>query len=307
MKIRTFLIFLVILHFWQGNSYTMPCSELTDIPESLDQLVPVGLSEGKKEIHVYRKYFMTRKNQDIAWDIEVNQDMLLRMRVQSPNTNFKITLGATDGSIIADSNSVVGYGASISSVLAQSKLGSDKIARIKFQFYDFLKTPEEIIEHEDVHDCHLPHIVLELSIMSKEEFISRKQDYLSSLPSDVQDTFPDINDQEIGYHDPNYGNDEDEETSLKLSSDSNFYTLTKTDSESKGKFQILKEYHIKISSEEERKKNEKAQELMYYLQLQITADFMTSGSMHVIVAHEDDDTMTDLMKKETLFAYDSLN
>lgn len=267
------------------------------------------MKEGKKEIHVYRKYFITKRNQggsednqftETVWDLDVDKDLLFRMRVQSPNTNFKIALTTADGAVLADAPSVVGYGASISSVISKDKLnpGNSKV-QIKFHFYDFLKTPEEIIEHEDVHDCHLPHIVLEMSIMEKEEFKARKDKYTQNLPSNAEVRFPAIEQSQIGYSGDN-------EQSAKMSNSDNYYDLTKTDSDSKGKFQILKEYHFTIDSEDERQKNKEAAQLLYYLQLQLTADFMTSGSMHVVVVHEKDES-DPMVQKENLFAYDTLN
>ena len=232
--------------------------------------------------------------------------MMLRMRVQSPNTNFKIILKDTSGSILTDAPSVVGYGASISQLIFKDELPADKKVLIKFQFFDFLKTPQEVIEHDDIHNCHLPHILLEMSIMSIVDFVERKIKYLDDLPSDIESKFPDIDDTVIGYHDATFGNSEDEETSLKLSDEDNYYSLNMTDSEHGGKFEILKEYHISISSEAEREKNKDAMPLLYYLQLQITADFMTSGSMHVVVVHEDDGSDA-LEQKSNLFAYETLN
>ena len=83
--------------------------------------------------------------------------------------------------------------------------------------------------------------------MSIAEFVERKLKYLDELTSEVENSFPDIDDSIIGYHDPTFGNTEDEETSLKLSNENNYYTLTMTDSENEGKFEILKEYHVSIS------------------------------------------------------------
>lgn len=293
-------------------AFVPPCSELTDLPTSIDDLVPLGLKEGKSEIHVYRKYFISKRgngNQDAnpfsetVWTLDLDNnmnDLMFRMRVQSPNTNFKIALTTTSGSILADAASIVGYGASISSIISKDKLDSgDSKAHIKFHFYDFLKTPEEIIVHEDVHDCHLPHIVLEMSIMKKETFKARKEGYLKAMPSSAPITFPEINDYDIGYSNG-------AEKSSKKTSANNLYSLSKTESTSQGKFQILKEYHISISSEEERKKTKDTPELLYYLQLQLVSDFMTSGSMHVVVVHEKDDN-DPLVSKDVLFAYDSLN
>lgn len=231
---------------------------------------------------------------------------MFRMRVQSPNVNFKLILSTLSGEILSDAPSIMGYGASISNLITTDRVGSDRKVQVKFHFYDFLKTPEEIVEHEDVHDCHLPHIILEMSIMSKDEFISRKKVYSDNLPSGSTVKFPDIDNNLIGYHEASYGNTEDEETSMKLSDDDNLYSLTTTSSDLSGKFEIVKEYHITISSEEERTKNKNALPLMYYLQLQIVADFMTSGSMHVVVVHEKDDA-DPLVQKDNLFAYDSLN
>ena len=50
-------------------------------------------------------------------------------------------------------------------------------------------------------------------------------------------------------------------------------------------------------------KNKDAMPILYYLQLEITANFMTSGSMHVVVVHEDDGS-DQLEQKSNSFAYD---
>jgi hypothetical protein len=266
------------------------------------------LKDGRSEIHIFRKYFITKRGigtnlknpfSETSWVLDIDKDTMFRMRVQSPNTNFKISLTSTSGAILADSASVQGFGASISSVISRDKLDSDSKVKINFRFYDFLKTPEEIVEHEDVHDCHLPHIVLEMGIMSVDEFKSRKEEYKKDIPSYAEITFPSIEDRDIGYSGG-------VEQSDKLSSADNLYSLSKTDSETHGKFQILNEYHITISSEEEKRNHKDAANLLYYLQLQIIADFMTSGSMHVVIAHEKDE-IDQMVTKQALFQYDTLN
>ena len=306
-KIPYILISLWLLIGIYG--FSPPCKDLTDIPDNFNDLVPVSMSEGRKEIHIFRKYFITKRNSNsdasnqssqVVWELDANKDLILRLRVQSPNTDFKISLTSKSGKILSDATSISGYGASISSLISKDKLDSDNSkVLINFSFYDYLKTPEEIIEHEDVHDCHLPHIVLEMSIMEKDEFKSRKEFYNKNLPSDTVLKFPELDSLIIGYVDG-------AEQSQKQSSSDNFYALQKSDSNSEGKFQILKEFHITISSEEEKKKNKDANQLMYYLQMQITHDFMTSGSLHMIIVHEKDDK-DPLVQKDKLFAYDSLN
>ena len=233
---------------------------------------------------------------ETVWPLDIKKDMLFRMRVQSPNTNFKISLTTASGNILADAASVVGFGASISSLITKENLGTDEKVQINFQFYDFLKTPEEIIEHEDVHDCHLPHIVMEMSIMSKEEFISRKINFNQEFSEDTEENFPIFDPEDIGYRGDN-------EQSAKISNGNNFYSLKKTESTNSGKFQILKEYKFTIDSQKQREKNPETQDLLYYLQLVITADFMTSGSFHIVVAHQKNNINT----AENLFQYDSLN
>lgn len=298
------LILLLLMLVSSGRSYVPPCSELIDIPSTIDDLVPVSMKEGETEIHVFRKYFITKRGDstnkypfsETSWTIDVDQDTLFRMRVLSPNTDFKISLVTSSGGVLADTASVNGYGASISSLISKNDLDGDSKAFIKFRFYDFLKSPEEIVQHEDVHTCHLPHIVLEMSIMTANEFKARKVNFDSS---DEEVTFPEIETSDLGYKDGS-------EQSLKMSNSDNIYSLTKTDSESQGKFQILKEYHITISSEDEKSKNKDAANLLYYLQLQVVSDFMTSGSMHVVVAHEKDEN-DPLVSKDSLFEYDSLN
>lgn len=237
--------------------YSPPCNQLTDIPDSFDYLVPVGLQEGKKEIHIFRKYFITKRGQaqqatessQVVWEIDVDKDLVFRMRLQSPNTEFKVTLTSKSGKILADAASVAGYGASIAAVITKDQLDSDSSkALISFNFYDFLKTPEEILEHEDIHDCHLPHVVLEMSIMEKEEFKARKDAYLKDLPAGTEVKFPEIDDSQIGYL------DDAERSSMSHSTD-NFYSLSKSDSDTEGKLQVLKEYHITISSDEQKKKD----------------------------------------------------
>ena len=309
MKIQIPLILILLWLLVGIDGFSPPWKDLTDIPDNFNDLVPVSLSEGKKEIHIFRKYFITKRNSNndastqssqVVWEIDADKDLMLRMRVQSPNTDFKISLTSKSGKILSDATSISGYGASISSLISKDKLDSDNSkVLINFNFYDYLKTPEEIIEHEDVHDCHLPHIVLEMSIMEKDEFKARKEFYAKNLPSEAELRFPELDTLVIGYVD-------DVEQSNKQSSSDNFYALTKSDSNIEGKFQILKEFHITISSEEEKKKNKDANQLMYYLQLQFTYDFMTSGSFHTVIVHEKDDK-DPLIQKDKLFAYDSLN
>ena len=306
-KIYKTLILLCLLIGIYG--FSSPCKDLTDIPDNFNDLVPVSMSEGRKEIHIFRKYFITKRNSNsdtsnqssqVVWELDVNKDLMMRLRVQSPNTDFKISLTSKSGKILSDATSILGYGASISSLISKDKLDSDNSkVLINFSFYDYLKAPEEIIEHEDVHDCHLPHIVLEMSIMEKDEFKSRKESYNKNMPPGASLKFPEIDTLSIGYVNGS-------EKSQKTSSSDNFYALQKSDSASEGKLQILKEFHISISSEEEKKKNKDANQLMYYLQMQITHDFMTSGSLHIVIVHEKDDK-DPLVQKDKIFAYDSIN
>jgi hypothetical protein len=55
-----------------------------------------------------------------------------------------------------------------------------------------------------------------------------------------------------------------------------------------------------------RNKDENARDLMYFLHMQVTADFMTSGSFHIVVIHEkdSDDALT---QSDAIFEYDTIN